>query len=379
MPAYDPRDIPIDAFYPQSAKNPLPTVFSGAIGVAYNGYPQNGYHFGTAAQSYYPSPPPSYPSPPPLYPSTHRVQHAAYNPSYSPSRFVQPSLHSQSYGFPTAPQSTAPSYGTPSPLARRNSVVDHPPRARPPVSDYSSLAGALDGSVGPNRVRSNSIQKHSLASPYKTATRPRTHSIVASPESEPLRAAHAAKPRRGSKHIGPCLPDGPSDHVRVPQEAYQEPVSELGYQKIDHHRLQPIMFKNERSPAPGIRLMEIDGEYCPSLEGPNDKVFEGFSYREAKIRILWPGYPPVEKRFRTQDSQRSMLLMMVGATVVSSMKGIASKMLPPKRGFEPWTIGRHQNGSPGLCPDDVLITGIEHRGGANFQVEIWAPKRKMGI
>lgn len=182
MPAYDPRDIPVDAFYSQSAKDPLPTKFAGAIGVAYNGYPpRNGYLFGTgasttrkncrfsnatrpiAAQSYYPSPPPSYPSPPPLYPpplhyqhqSTQHRQHAAYDPSYSPSHFVQPSLHSQSYGFPTVPQSTLPSYGMPSPLARRNSVVDHPPRPRPPVSDYSSLTGALDGSVGPTRARSN--------------------------------------------------------------------------------------------------------------------------------------------------------------------------------------------------------------------------------
>ncbi|KAJ7707563.1 hypothetical protein B0H17DRAFT_1033101 [Mycena rosella] len=47
--------------------------------------------------------------------------------------------------------------GAPAPLARRNSVVDHPhpPRARPPVSDYSSLSGALDASGGPARARAN--------------------------------------------------------------------------------------------------------------------------------------------------------------------------------------------------------------------------------
>ncbi|KAF7336739.1 Peroxysomal citrate synthase [Mycena venus] len=374
MPSYDPRDINIDEFYSQSAKNPLPTVFSGAIGVPYNAYPQNGYSFGTAAQSYYPSPPPSYPSPPPSYPSQ-RVQHAAYDPSYSPSRFVQPSLNSQSYGFPTALQSTA--YGQPSPLARRNSVVDHPPRSRPAVSDYSSLSSALDGSVGPNRVRSNSIQKHALASPYKTTSRPRCQSTVRlpSPEPEPLRAPRSSKMRRGSKHIGPCLPDGPADHIRVPQEAYQEPVSELGYQRIDHHRMQPIMFKNRRSATPGMRIAEVDGEHCPALEGVSDRVFEGFAYREAKIRILWPGYPPFEKRFRTQDVQRSMLLMIVAAAVSHSMKAIANKILPVKHGFEAWSIGKHT----GLCPDDILITGIEHRGGANFQVEIWVPKRTIGL
>lgn len=188
MPTYDPCDIPVESFYSETAKDPLPTSFSGAVGT-YNGYPQNrypqtsypqngycshsGYNFPptgmshlyspssflmpptVAAQPYHSAPPPHhYPQP------SHRVQHAAYNPSYSPSRFVQPSLHSQSYGFPTVPQSTVPSYNDiPSPLARRNSVVDHPPRTRPPVSDYSSLIGALDASVGPTRVRSN-VRRH---------------------------------------------------------------------------------------------------------------------------------------------------------------------------------------------------------------------------
>ncbi|KAJ7903361.1 hypothetical protein B0H14DRAFT_2172474, partial [Mycena olivaceomarginata] len=162
----------------------------------------------------------------------------------------------------------------------------------------------------------------------------------------------------------------PADHIRVPQEPFQEPVSELGYQRIDHHRMQPIVFKNQRAAAPGMRIAEVDGEYCPALEGASDRVFEGFAYREAKIRILWPGYPPFEKRFRTQDAQRSVLLMMVAAAVERCMKGHANKMLPIKRGCEAWTIGKHG----GLGPDDVLITGIEHRGGANFQVELCVPK-----
>ncbi|KAJ6513086.1 hypothetical protein C8R45DRAFT_1088167 [Mycena sanguinolenta] len=357
---------------PLEIKDPLPTTFSGAIGVTR--YPQTGYHFGTAAQSYYLTPPPSYnPSPypsPPHHPPSQRVQHAAYDPSYSPSSFVQPSLNTTSYGFPTAPQSTMPPYTQPSPLGRRNSVVDPPPRQRPSVSDYSSLAGALDGSVGPARARSNSIHKHSLTSPYKTGTRPRCQSIVQPATPEPERTSHSSKTRRGSTHIGSCLPDGPADHIRVPQEACQEP---LGYQRNDQRRLQPIMFKNKRSATPGMRIGEVDGEYCPILEGASDMVFES-SYREAKVRILWPGYPPFEKRIRTQDTHRSMLLMMVAAAVEQSMKGHAGKMVPPKRGFEAWAIGKN-----GLRPDDVLITGLEHRGGANFQVEIYVPKRKMGF
>ncbi|KAJ7261818.1 hypothetical protein B0H12DRAFT_1231461 [Mycena haematopus] len=310
--------------------------------------------------SCYPSPPPSYnpsPYPPPpdyQHPSTQRVQHLAYDPSYSPSRFVQPSLNSPSYGFPTLPQSTTPSYVQPSPLTRRNSVVDHPSRSRPSISDYSSLTGALDGSVGPARVRSNSTHKHSLASPYATGTRARCHSTIQTATPEPERTPRSSKTRRGSKHIGPCLPDGPGDHIRVPQEAYQEPVSELGYQRIDHYRLQPIMFKNKRSATPGVRMSEVGGEYCPALEGASDKVFEGFAYSQAKIRVLWPGYPPFEKRFRTQDVQRSTLLVMVVATVSQHINGHASSMLPPKRGFEAWAIGygKHRNG---LCSDDVLM------------------------
>ncbi|KAF7374766.1 Peroxysomal citrate synthase [Mycena sanguinolenta] len=323
MPAYDPLQIPVDAFYSHTVKDPLPTTFSGAIGVTR--YPQTGYQFGTAAQSYYLTPPPSYnPSPypsPPHHPPSQRAQHAAYDPSYSPSSFVQPSLNSNSYG--------------------------------------------------PARARSNSIHKHCLTSPYKTGTRARCQSTVQPVTPEPSRSS---KTSRGSKHIGPCLPDGPADHIRVPQEAYQEPVMEPGYQRLDHHCLQPIVFKNRRSATPGMRISEVDGEYCPTLEGGSDRIFEGFAYREVKIRILWPGYPPFEKRIRTQDNHRSMLLMLVAAAVEQSMKGHAGKMVPPKRGFESWAIGKN-----GLRPDDVLITGLEHRGGANFQVEIYVPRRKMGM
>ncbi|KAJ7773451.1 hypothetical protein B0H16DRAFT_1766746 [Mycena metata] len=369
---FSPRDIPVDAFYSQTARDPLPTVFAGAIGTSYNGYPQSGYNFGTAQSSYYPSHP-SYPSPPPSHhhgQSVHRAPHAANDPSYSPSRFVQPSLNTQSYGFPAAPQSTAQGYGMPSPLGRRNSVVDHPPRPRPPISDYSTLAGAVDGYAGgPTR----SIQKHALTSPYKSGSRPRSNSIVAA-------AATPKPPRRGSKQIGPCLPDGPSDYMRLPQEAYEEPVTELGYQRIDHHRLQPIVFKNPRSATPGIRLGDYNCDSLPPLERPDDRIFDGvFHFREAKIRVLWPGYPPLEKRFKTPDARRSTLFVMVVNAIGQMMHTAVNKKLSPKRGFEAWSIARRPNGAPGLCPEDVLVTGIEHRGGANFQVELWIATRKMGV
>lgn len=102
-----------------------------------------------------------------------------------------------------------------------------------------------------------------------------------------MRASRSSKPRRGSRHIGPCLPDGPSDYIRVPQETYAEPVSELGYQKIDHHRLQPIAFQIRGSSTPGVSLRDVHKDTCPGLEAPDDRVFEGvFAYREAKIRVL---------------------------------------------------------------------------------------------
>ncbi|KAJ7650081.1 hypothetical protein FB45DRAFT_1076110 [Roridomyces roridus] len=351
MQSLNPHDIPVECFYGNRIKNPLPTTFAGAIGgpsaPSYTPYP-----FATGEQAYSP-----------YQPTPHRGQHAPFSPSYSPSQFVQPSLPSVSYGFPTAPQSMYTN--SPSPLARRNSAVDnHHPR----ISDYSSLAGALD-SAGPSRVRSNSIQKHGVASPYK---RP--------PHSEPESSrSRGTKTRRGSKHIGPTLPDGPADHIRLPQEPYVEPIPESGYQRIDHHRLQPIMFKSKRSAMPGIRLREVDGESCPSLEGADDRVFEGAGYREIKIRILWPGYMPFEKRFKPADSRRSMVLFMTASIVTQYMTAINNKCIAAKRGYEEWSVGRRPNGAEGLRPEDVLITGIEHRGGANFQVEIWIPKRRMGI
>ncbi|KAJ7227391.1 hypothetical protein GGX14DRAFT_629755 [Mycena pura] len=395
----------------------LPTSFSGAIGPpsislggsSHHGYSQNSYNFAPGAQTFYPSLPQSnpssnfapgaqtfypsppqsnpssnfapgaqtfYPSPPQSNPSSlppknHQakqcIQHAVYDPSYSPSRFVQPSLNSSSYGFPSAPQTTAPACST-SPLARRNSAVDHSHRARPPISDHSSLSGALDASMGPARVRSNSIQKHGLVSPYKTGARPRGHSIIAA--HEPMRNP-PSKSRRGSRQIGPCLPDGPPDYVRVPQEAYQEPVTQLGYKYIGHYRSQPIPFKYAGSTS-GIRLKDIDGEFCRGLEGSCDRVFESFPYREIKIKVLWPGYPPCEKRFKTQDGLRGKLLLVAATAVTHTMQAITRRFVPVKRGFEAWSIGRG-----GWTLDDIIITGVEHRGGANFQVEVWVPKRKF--
>lgn len=158
---------------------------------------------------------------------------------------------------------------------------------RPAFARMYVVSPASSFRVAEPSAAAQSIHKHALVSPYKTAARPRAQSIIAAPEPEPLRSSRSSKARRGSKHIGPCLPDGPSDHVRVPQEAYQEPVTELGYQKIDHHRIQPIMFKNRQSSAPGIRLRDVDGESSPGLEGADDRVFDGvFPYREIKIRVL---------------------------------------------------------------------------------------------
>jgi hypothetical protein len=187
----------------------------------------------TAGQSYYPTPPPSYPSPPPHYThqSMQRVQHAAYDPSYSPSRFVQPPLNSASYGFPTAPQSTAPSHSQTSPFGRRNSH-DQPPRSRQPVSDYSSLTGALDGSVGPSRIRSN--VRFILYPPF---LQPLMHaSFTVDPKTRPrlsLQIRHA-----------PALPLNRPTHPRAPAHIAQLQAAA----RLEAHR--PVPPRRPRRPHP---------------------------------------------------------------------------------------------------------------------------------
>ncbi|KAJ6623949.1 hypothetical protein B0H10DRAFT_2431035 [Mycena sp. CBHHK59/15] len=369
MSAYNPLDFPVHSFYSETARNPLPVEFTGAID------PRGGCPCSNTAAQRYPSE---------SHTTRYHISHPAqppYEPSYSPGRFVQPSLHSPSYGFPGAPQMAVPSYGTPSPLARRNSVVDHPPRTRPPISDYSTLSGALNAvPLGPTRCRANSIHKHSMP-PYASPARPRRHSVVHDQEPEPTRS-HSSKNRRGSEQLGLCLPDGPPDHVRVPQEVFQEPVPPLGYKRIDMHRVPSIAFKSHNTCTPGIRLSHVRGEYFPGLEGSSDRVFENtYGYREIKIRVMWPGYPPNEKRFKTQEGAvtRNFVLMLVASSVKAYISEIKRKKMVATRGFEEWSIGKRPNGRDGIQGDEIVINGIEHRGGANFQPQLWVPKWRMGV
>ncbi|CAK5268455.1 unnamed protein product [Mycena citricolor] len=320
MPAY--AALGSSALYTVSNREALPTHFSGAI-------PVDGSQFSAYPSSF----------------SHQPIQQAAYDRSYSPSGFVQPSLHSQTYGFPGAPQT--PSYGTPAPLSRRNSVV-------------------FDTTVGP--ARSNSTSKHTT--PY-AKPRSRNGSVADTSMLVP-------KLRRGSKAAGPRLPDGPLDHWRLPQEIYVDPIPPSGDIRYDNVRHAPIMFRTQRAAAsggaPGIRMNDIEGECSSLLEDGQTPVFDpSFSYREIRIRILWPGYPPFEKRVRTQHgAHRTIFALNVCNVVGVFVKSVSGKMFPMQPGYETWKIG-----SSYIRPQDILITGLEHRGGANYQVEIWLPKHKF--
>ncbi|KAJ7285140.1 hypothetical protein C8J57DRAFT_1671413 [Mycena rebaudengoi] len=363
-------DFAPDTFYSATARNPLPVRVAGAI-AAHHGYPI--LNSCIPPKSVYPTPTIYQSSPKPPYTAYIRsiVLPFAFRPAVAAQSVVWFPWGSSDDGhvvaqrsLPTCPTQFRGGHPVPPPAPRF-------PTIQPYLAPWRRYhwAPAANG-----RTPSTSTQRCLLT---KRTRVPRSNStaFAMDPDVKP----RSSRNRRGSKHIGPCLPGGPADHIRVPQEAYQEPVSITGYQKIDYHRMQPIPFKTERSATPGISMVTVGGEYYPGLEDANAHVFENVvGYREIRVKLLWPGYPMYEKRFKAQ-ADRGMVLMLVANVISNAFRDIISKRIPAKRGFEAWSIGKRPDGSDGIQPNEVIITGLEHRGGAVFQPEVWVPKRRMGI
>ncbi|KAE9385634.1 hypothetical protein BT96DRAFT_572595 [Gymnopus androsaceus JB14] len=204
-----------------------------------------------------------------------------------------------------------------------------------------------------------------------SSQRPRTESNAA-----------PARRRRGdskfSHHIEdpyPIIKDGrgPAYYLRVPQSIF--------FDEADMNRgmshLKPITFRMKNCSEFGVRLSDcnVDHLRLPELDDQDAVLFGNDEvYREIRVKIAWPGYydHPFTKRvnIRKGSMTRISMLFNVVAVIEEFIKKIHHD---PEcicdRGMEFWKL----TGRERLTIDDFILTGLIHRGGPNWQPEIWCP------
>ncbi|KAF8071874.1 hypothetical protein FPV67DRAFT_902999 [Lyophyllum atratum] len=305
-----------------------------------------------------------------------------------------------SYVYPTQWSQTeanqynqyAPPYATvPSNILRPNAI--HHQQAIP-VSSYSTLSGALDFSSvtsSASRERSHSISKSrsrttAYPSPYDSPHsqgRAPTHSHSVESPSRRMRGVHDQPyPQESTSQLQPLrvrrsLATGPTNHVLVPQLEYRDEEQKQWCSDI-HIRLEPITFQVANFPEPGVQIGKIaNSAYSPAIIGANDAVFAAAGDREIKLWILWPGCSgtPMQKRMKTKGGKitRELTLMLVANLILECMYEIYRKKVPVEQAD--WTIGATTDKKPGFVGDRLFITRLLHRGGSNWQPELWAPRR----
>ncbi|KAG7089453.1 hypothetical protein E1B28_011138 [Marasmius oreades] len=169
------------------------------------------------------------------------------------------------------------------------------------------------------------------------------------------------------------IPLGPTNHIIIPQQPF---FDENQMANLESFRQESVSFQLERFPELGVRISDALGDE-PILVGGNDMVFDKDVYKEIKLRILWPGYSrfPFERRLKTRDTKasRSLVLMLLSRAIADFIKHVNHNRIPVEQGFERWEVGMHR---PSITSKDLFVTGLIHRGGSNWQPEIWCPSNR---
>ncbi|KAJ8072348.1 hypothetical protein PM082_015907 [Marasmius tenuissimus] len=213
----------------------------------------------------------------------------------------------------------------------------------------------------PRRNRSGSgASKHS-----STSRRRRSSQVsFTGPAARPTRKVIFEDPRcvMQSAHGTPL---GPTNHVIVPQAPFFDEPS------FESSRLESVSFQLRTFPELGVRVSTVLAEHELALVGGDDMVFNKVVYKEIKLKIVWPGYSrfPFERRFKTKTT-RSLLLANLSKTLADFIRHIEHNNVPIEPGYERWKVGTRR---PYITSDELFVTGLIHRGGPNWQPEIWCP------
>ncbi|KAE9386526.1 hypothetical protein BT96DRAFT_1005996 [Gymnopus androsaceus JB14] len=165
----------------------------------------------------------------------------------------------------------------------------------------------------------------------------------------------------------------PLNYLRVPQSIF--------FDEADMNRgmshLKPITFRMKNCSEFGVRLSDcnVDRLRLPELDDQDAVLFGNDEvYREIRVKIAWPGYydHPFTKRvnIRKGSMTRISMLFNVVAVIEEFIKKIHhDPECICERGMEFWKL----TGRERLTIDDFILTGLIHRGGPNWQPEIWCP------
>ncbi|KAG6845465.1 hypothetical protein H0H87_008825 [Tephrocybe sp. NHM501043] len=266
-----------------------------------------------------------------------------------------------------------------------------------PVSPYSSLTGALEypsttisssrkkstGSVHKSRTSTTPYivpsQYHNDDPQHKKRSRSSSQTQALASTSRSARQCPSQDFYQAQKLTGHAVvppPSGPTNHVILPQEEYFEERDKMWRYGP---RSQPITFQSRNIPELGVRIGKTAHCQVVDIEGANDLVFADSSYREIQVWVLWPGYSshPLRRRIKTQGGgiARHILLTVISHTILDFTFGIYNKKIPVERGHEKWMIGSKADGNT-IVGGELFITRLVHRGGSNWQVEIWTPARR---
>ncbi|KAJ3839721.1 hypothetical protein F5878DRAFT_724304 [Lentinula raphanica] len=226
--------------------------------------------------------------------------------------------------------------------------------------------------VGPIRSSSgNAVHNHN---PYPFASP--NQSYPQSQEISKPRRQDEPKRNRYPADPFPILADGrgPTNHIRIPQTVY--------YDVTDISRCmsfsKPITFRMKNFAELGVRLshcLDENQSRHPNIEDMDAKLFANDEvYREIRLKILWPGYSefPFTRRIniRKGEMTRITLLFNVVTAIADFVKKIQTDWeCTCEPGLERWKL----TGKGRLKVDKLILTGIVHRGGPNWQPEIWCP------
>ncbi|KAJ4477450.1 hypothetical protein J3R30DRAFT_3404792 [Lentinula aciculospora] len=166
---------------------------------------------------------------------------------------------------------------------------------------------------------------------------------------------------------------GPSNYIRVPQRVFYDETEMnrcMSYSK-------PITFKLKNSAELGVRLSTCLNENHikhPNIEDKDVRPFcDNEVYREIRLKILWPGYYeyPFTRRvnIRKGEMTKISILFNIATAISDFVKKIQNDRCICERGLETWKLTGRQR----VSVDQLILTGIVHRGGPNWQPEIWCP------
>ncbi|KAJ3739319.1 hypothetical protein DFH05DRAFT_546905 [Lentinula detonsa] len=225
--------------------------------------------------------------------------------------------------------------------------------------------------IGPVRSPGHAVHTQN---PYPF-TSPPSRNPPQSPESSKRRRGDP-QPNRYPADPFPIVKDGrgPTNHVRVPQRVFHDETDLnrcMSYSK-------PITFRMKNFAELGVRLSDcLDENHLrhPNIEDKDAKLFTNDEvYREIRLKILWPGYYefPFTRRINIRKGEMSKisLLFNVVMAIADFVKKIQSdRDCICERGLEMWKL----TGRERLRVNELILTGIVHRGGPNWQPEIWCP------